>query len=177
MKEYKTLRYQLTKLERTMLHNIANSLFALHFHQEATTAELMQYYGLSEPMNDLERAKLIDDTLKNIEHEQFILRFYQKEMLNLYKKYAEKNPTGDLGVPVRQPVGDTLVEGNQDTSDEAATGIESGGDKDEPNNDGGGEDNGSAVIGEGIGEDRGRQDVARRDGEDDRGGDDSGDNK
>jgi len=97
-----TLVDRFDELEKTMERNIANSLIQLHFHEIGTPQELMEYYGWTEQFEEHERAKLINDTLKRLDQEQAILRFYQNNNQILKQKYGEKKPTGDLGLTAQR---------------------------------------------------------------------------
>lgn len=107
-----TLRYQFHKLEETMIRNIANTLFQLHFHETATAEELMKYYGWTDAFEEKEREKLVEDTRVRLESEQLILAFYQKNKLTLNKKYGTKDPIGDLGLPTKRPAGEDAEQGS-----------------------------------------------------------------
>lgn len=108
-----TIRYQFYKLEETMIRNIANTLFQLHFHETATAEELMKYYGWTDAFEEKEREKLVEDTRTRLESEQLILAFYQKNKLTLNQKYGTKDPIGDLGLPPKRSAGEDAEQGSE----------------------------------------------------------------
>lgn len=119
-----SIKKQFDQLEQTMVRNIANSLFQMHFHQNATAEEMMKYYGWQTPFEESERENLIQETLGRLESERLILEFYKKNKSKLNKLYGNKNPTGDLNLPPKHPTGS----GSEQTSiSENAGGNDEGG--------------------------------------------------
>ena len=116
------MRYTLNKafdsIEQTMIRNIANSLFQLEFHRNATPEQLVEYYGWTEAFEENEREKLVDDTLVRLASEQLVLRTYQGMKLTLKKTYGKKDAWGDLDLPVQRSAGSSDQPGSVDTHTE-----------------------------------------------------------
>lgn len=115
-----TLTEAFDSIEATMVRNIANSLFQLEFHTEATPEELVAYYGWEEAFEEEERQKLIADTRTRLASEQLILSTYKKMELTLKDKYGTKEASGDLGLPVQRAAGSSDQQGSVDTHPEEA---------------------------------------------------------
>lgn len=109
-----TLYKAFDSLEATMVRNIANSLFQLEFHMNATPEELVAYYGWDEAFEENERAKLVEDTRVRLASEQLILSTYKKMKLTLKQKYGKKEASGDLGLPVQRAAGSSAEPGSID---------------------------------------------------------------
>lgn len=94
------------EIERKMIGNIANSLFQIYFHENATPEELKEYYGWERDFDESERDELVADSVKRIIQEQEILKFYVENKDKIIKKYEKKDPTGDLDLPLQRATGD-----------------------------------------------------------------------
>jgi hypothetical protein len=105
----KLLSQMFTELQDTTLKNIANDLLQLHFHQNATDTELQKYYGGAM----VDREALISDTRGRLEGDQDMLKFLQANMSQLKILYGTKNPTGDLGLPLRTSFRNVAIEGGE----------------------------------------------------------------
>lgn len=97
------------ELQDTTLKNVANDLLQLHFHQNATDEELQKYYGGAM----VDREALISDTRGRLEGDQDMLKFLQDNLPQLKILYGTKNPTGDLGLPLRTSFRNVAVEGSE----------------------------------------------------------------
>lgn len=110
------LKKAFDSLEDTMIRNIANTLIQLRLHQTGTAEELQKYYGWEEPFEEIEREKLIDDTLKRLEAEQWILNFYQKNNKHIRYIYGNKNPAGNLGLTTQRSARSNPQHGGEHTN-------------------------------------------------------------
>ena len=122
-----TLNQAIDEREKVLINNVVNSLWQLHFHENATADQLEKYYGWDKetmvsqgkqytPFQEAERGALINDTIVRIEAEQFILRYYQEHKEDLKNKYGEKNPAGDLGLPAKRAIGIGPLQGSASAS-------------------------------------------------------------
>jgi hypothetical protein len=109
-----TLNKGFDAVEATMIKNIANSLFQIHFHERATLEEIDAYYGWDDSdekkkkITEEERPGLIMDTLQRLKQEQAILEFYIKNKDIIKKLYGNKNPTGNLTELIQRTVSEYL---------------------------------------------------------------------
>jgi hypothetical protein len=106
----KTLKQSFKELEATLVRNVANDLIQLEFHEQATTEELIDYYGGT----DVDREALVNDTLRRLAGSQMILRFVKGRRESLIEKYGDKKPTDDLGRAPKYPIGGGIEPGSID---------------------------------------------------------------
>lgn len=97
-------------MESTLVRNVANDLIQLEFHEQATSEELLEYYGGS----DVDREALVQDTLRRLAGSQMILRFVKGRRESLIEKYGNKKPTDDLGRAPKYPIGGGVESGSVD---------------------------------------------------------------
>lgn len=150
MKNKKNLpqRYSLDEalddIEKTMIKNIANTIFQIYFHQQAGHKTLQTYYGWQEKFREEERSSLVGDTMKRLEAEQAILRFYKKNKNKIKQEYGTINPTGSFNAAIQRTTPSVYRQGNISEHVKEAPARESPG-----NEAGHAEDRGTASNGQG----------------------------
>jgi hypothetical protein len=110
----KGLMQAFDEIEKKMLYNLANSYFQLHFHENGTPEELQKYYGWEEAFREEERVKLVEDTRKRIESEEFVLAYYQRNKAKI-KAYGNKNTKGNSYSAAKRPSGGRAQQGSVDS--------------------------------------------------------------
>jgi len=97
-----TLNKEFKKMEQVLVHNIAHDIFQLVFHENVSDEELMLYYGAG-----VDREALVTDTLRKLDGDQRMLRFYQQHK-SLLNAYGEKKPTDDIDRDIQRDVVEAL---------------------------------------------------------------------
>lgn len=123
-------------IEKKMIDNITNSLYQIYFHQNATIEELENYYGWESPFKEYERGALVEDTLRRLKQEQFILNFYYKNKRDIIKTYGNKKPTGDFNITIQFTDGDSDIKGSSDQGVVKVESRENNGSETRPEQDG-----------------------------------------
>ncbi len=85
------MQEKIKKIEEILEQNIVNSIIQLEFHEQANDKELVKFYG-----GEVNREKIIDDTIRNITGDQQLLKFVIKNKDNIIKKYAQKKLTDNF---------------------------------------------------------------------------------
>jgi hypothetical protein len=85
------MKEKLKKIEEILYQNIVNSIIQLEFHEQVTDKELVKFYG-----GNVNREKIIEDTIRNMNGDQQLLKFVIKNKNNILKKYANKKLTDNF---------------------------------------------------------------------------------
>ena len=154
-------------LEKILVRNVANNLIQLDFHLMASDEQLEDYYG-----GGVNRVALVEDTLKRLKSDNFLLEFYQDNKRRIKKTYGDQNEIDDINRFIEQSTGISIAPrgGDQGTPEDGSGGPEQGpddntgprdfptesGDRiDTPEGDGGSLSNGSLEVPRVPGNDRG----------------------
>lgn len=91
-------------VEDMLLRNIIRTLVELEMHSLMSAEQILQYYNVESEINETDRNKLIDDTLRNLKGDIFKLEFYQKNKSKFIHAYGKNyNKVGDIeGVAQRR---------------------------------------------------------------------------